>query len=89
MKWEGEKKNKVSNTTSAQLRTLAAFPPWGIRRSSTKCAHRTANITNFYKQSYYILFFRRNNLCFLPKILNEPLHFVSQRCILRGFKISF
>lgn len=82
-------KNKVSNTTSAQLRTLAAFPPWGIRRSSTKCAHRTANITNFYKELYYILFFWGNNLCFLPKILNEPLHFVSQRCILRGFKISF
>ena len=82
-------KNKVSNTTSAQLRTLAAFPPWGIRRSSTKCAHRTANITNFYKQSYYILFFWGNNLCFFPEILNEPLHFVCQCCILRGFKISF
>jgi len=38
------RKNKVSNTTSAQLRTLAAFPPWGIRRSCTKCAHRRAKI---------------------------------------------
>lgn len=77
-----QEKNKVSNTTSAQLRTLAAFPPWGIRRSSTKCAHRRANITNFYKERYYNLFFWGNNLCFLPKILNKSLHFISKCRIL-------
>lgn len=43
--WEGREKNKVDSTTGAQLRTLAAFLPWGVRRSSSKCVHRTAKIT--------------------------------------------
>ena len=39
-----EEKNKVRHTTGAQLRTLASFPTWGIRRSSSKCAHQAANV---------------------------------------------